>query len=210
MISLISYKQPEIMKRIWTISLILALALAGITCSAGIEYGRSIYDGELSNSGHSWAGYAKHCGEDQFAIRFNFNNLTGGVQANLNLNRSNRYAVGIVDQENGTISTYLFRQKDGKIEHAPGMTISYDPSAIYQVEITHDQGEVQVTIKKIPDESAIKVIDYFDADPLPAGVIDFETLENSSVSLREVAVSCLPPVKEENHNMGVAHFKPPE
>lgn len=198
------------MKRLWAISLILALGLAGIACSAGIEYGRSIYDGELSNSGHSWAGYAKHCGEDQYAIRFNFKNLTGGVQANLNLNDSNRYAVGIIYQENGTIATYLFKQKDGNIEHVPGMTISYDPFAAYQAEISHDKGAIQVTIKKIPDGAAIKAIDYVDADPLPAGAIDFETLENSSVSLREVAVSCIAPAKEKKNNMGVAYFKPPE
>lgn len=197
------------MKRKWTISLILALALAGIMCSDGIEYARSIYDGELSNSGHSWAGYAKQCGEEQFAIGFNLKNLTGGVQANLNLKNSNRYAVGFIDQENGSIATYLFRQKDGNIEHIPGMTIGYDPSATYHVEISSNHGEVQVTVKKIPDDDPIKVIDFYDTDPLPAGAIDFETLENSSVNLREVAVNCEAPVEEETRSMGVGYFKEP-
>jgi hypothetical protein len=197
------------MKKEWTLSLILAMALAGIICSDGFEYSRTIYDGELSDSGHSWAGYAKHCEGDKFALIFSLKNLTGGVQANLNLNDSNRYAVGFINLENGSLATYLFRQEMGNVEHFLGKMINYDPSATYQVEISSGEGEVQVFMAGVQDDEAVKVIDYFDNDPLPAGAIDFETLEHSSVNLREVNVNCEMPTEQETPNLGVGYFKPP-
>jgi hypothetical protein len=196
------------MKKEWMLSLILVIAFAGTTCSYGIEYSRSIYDGELSNSGHSWAGYAKQCGADHFALRFNLKNLTGGVQADLNLNDSNRYAVGFINLENGSLATYLFRQEKGNIEQFPGQIINYSPLATYQVGISFWKGQVQVYMTRIPDGETVQVIDYSDKNPLPAGAIDFETLENSSASLREVAVICEMP-EEENLSLGAGSFKPP-
>jgi hypothetical protein len=197
------------MKKGWTLYVILAIALAGTIFSDGIEYGRTIYDGELSDSGHSWAGYAKQCDGNQLDLRFNLKNLTGGVQANLNLNDSNRYAVGVTNLENGSLATYLFRQEKGNVEHFPGKMINYDPSATYQIEISSGKGEVQVFMMGIQDNETVKVIDYFDTDPLPAGAIDFESLENSSVNLREVAINCKIPLDEEPPNLGVGYFKPP-
>jgi hypothetical protein len=197
------------MKKDLTIILILVVALSGTICSDGIDYGRTIYDGELSNSGHSWTGYAKHCSGDHFALKFNIKNLTGGMQVNLNLNGSNRYAIGFVDLENGSIATNLFRQEKGNVEDFPGKVLDYNPSATYQGEIVSGNARVQVFLGRLLDGDMIKVIDYFDTAPLPSGVIDFETLENSSVQLRNVTVNCEAPMEEKPPSMGVAHFKPP-
>jgi hypothetical protein len=198
------------MRKRLIISLILAVVLAGMICSDGIEYGRTIYDGKLSDSGHSWAGYKERCEGDNFILEFNLNNLTGGVQANLNLNDSNRYAIGFVNLENGSLATYLYREEKENVEHFPGMTIDYDPLATYQVQISSADGEVQVSIRDAKDGKALKVIDYLDADPLPAGAIDFETLENSSARMRNVVLNCEMPAGEEPPNLGVGYFKPPE
>ena len=198
------------MKRVLILSLILSMPLAGAVFSDGIEYGRTIYDGMSPNSNHSWAGYAKQCNGDQFELRFNLGNLIGAVQANLNLNETNRYAIGFSNLENGSLATYLFRQEKENLEHNPGETIEYDPSATYQIEISSGEGEIQVFIKDIDDEEMVKVIDYSDSNPLPSGAIDFESLENSSVNLVEVAISCKEPAEEEDPGLGVGYFKEPE
>lgn len=201
----------ENMKREWSLSLILALILAGMICSAGVEYGRTIYDGKLSDSGHSWAGNTEQCEGDDFILAFDINNLTGGVQANLNLNAPNRYAIGFVNMENGSLATYLYREEKENFEHIPGITIDYDPLLIYHVEISKHKGDVQVSIRGGTDGEALEAIDYHDADPLPPGAIDFETLEKSSVRLSDVIVNCNLPVEEEEEppSMGVGYFKPP-
>jgi len=198
------------MKRVLILSLILSMPLAGAVFSDGIEYGRTIYDGMSPNSNHSWAGYAKQCDGDQFELRFNLGNLTGAVQANLNLNEANRYAIGFSNLENGSLATYLFRQEKENLEHNPGEIIEYDPSATYQIEISSGEGEIQVFIKDILDEETVKVMDYSDSQPLPPGAIDFESLENSSVNLGEVAISCKEPAEEEDPSLGVGYFKEPE
>ena len=197
------------MKRVWMLTLILSMPLAGAVNSDGIEYGRTIYDGMSPDSNHSWAGYAKQCDGNQFELRFNLGNLIGVMQANLNLNDSNRYAIGFSNLENGSLATYLFRQEKENLEHNPGKAIEYDPSATYQIEISSGEGEIQVFIKDINDEEMVKVIDYSDSNPLPSGAIDFESLENSSVNLGEVAISCKEPAEEENLSLGVGYFKEP-
>ena len=198
------------MKRKWSLSLILVIAVAGTICSAGIEYNRTIYDGEIPHSGHSWAGYAKHCELNNFTLRFNLKNLTGGVQANINLNGSNRYAIGFVNLGNGSLATYLFKQEKGKEKLFPGSVTIYDPSSTYLVEISSVNGEILVSMGEAQNGGMTRAIDYFDPKPLPSGLIDFETLENSSAKLRNVAVDCGVPVKKEQPSMGVGYFKPPD
>lgn len=199
------------MRKSLMILLIPALILVGMICSTGIEYVRTIGDGKLSDSGHSWAGFKESCDGNNFVLEFNLSNLTGGVQANLNLNATNRYAIGFVNMENGSLATYLYREEMDSIEHYPGLTVPYDPLAVYRVEISSAEGRVQVNIRNVQEDEAHSVIEYEDADPLPAGAIDFETLENSSARMQNIILNCeIAEVEEEAPNLGVAYFKPPE
>lgn len=206
--NLILVKGAENMKIGCVLFIIIAIISIWSISSAEIDYGRTIYDSILPNSGHSLAGYSGYCAE-KFDFEFTFSNLTGGMHANLNLNGSNRYAIGFINLDNGSLATYLFRQEMGQIKHFSGNTIYYDPSKTYHVEIISEGGDVQAFMKGIQDANATKVIDYFDENSLPPGEIDLETLENSSVQFNQVAINCEKPGKEKLPNLGVGYFKPP-
>ncbi len=196
------------MNRKYILLIILAITSVWPISLASVDYGRTIYDGTLPNSGHGWANYSNQC-KEKFYFEFNFNNLTGGMQANLNVNGSNRYAIGFINLGNSSLATYLFRQEKEKITYIPGKTISYHPSETYHVEAIFRERNLQALIKGVQDLNSIKIIDYSDNDPLPLGVIDLETLENSSVQFSGFTINCEEPEREKLPNLGIGYFKRP-
>lgn len=197
------------MRKLSIILIILLFILIEIIYSSGIEYGRTIEDGRLSDSGHSWAGFGERCDGD-FFLDFDLSNLTGGVQANLHLNATSRYAIGFINMGNGSLFSYLYREENKSIEHLPGQSIDYNPLAVYYVEISSAEGGVEVKVRDAKQGEAYNVIDYQDADPLPAGGIDLETLENSSAKLQNITLNCeIGEEEEEPPDLGVGYFKPP-
>jgi hypothetical protein len=206
--------------------IILALGLFCMTSSAMVLHGMSIYDGKLSNSGHSWMGYGKDktCRDGPFFLNFKVDSLQGGFQANINMIQNKRYAIGFINLQNGSLSIYLFKEHEDQtkdfLEERLFPLTYYPTSAAYMenlpstaaellVRIENDQGHIQVFVSR-PDQEILRpLIDYIDDDPLPPGNIDFETLENSSAHLSEVVTSCSSPMEESNY-MGATHFKEPD
>jgi hypothetical protein len=197
----------------------LAMALpVGESNSSPTLYGLSIYDGELADSGHSWAGYGKSCERNTYTLSFRIENLIGGMNANLDLAEGSRYAIGFIKMENGSLATYLFKESDHDAledlfsgrsvisTSAKGSKIadteSQNKQAEYDVDIIFNRGNIKVFVCAAgEDEGADPVIDYYDPSPLSPGAIDFENLEGSSVQLRSVLLDCSSAEDEE---------KPPE
>jgi hypothetical protein len=197
------------MKKDYILIIIFAAIISAWPISlASVDYSQAVNDGMLPNSGHIWGTYSKQC-EDKFDFEFNFNNLTGGIQADLNVKGSNRYAIGFINLENGSLATYLFRQDEAQIKQFPGKAINYTPSETYHVEAIFDEGDIRAFINGVQDANATTFIDYLDDNPLPLGEIDLETLGNSSVQFSDPVINCEKPGKEKTPNLGVGYFKPP-
>lgn len=189
------------------------------------EDGWTASDGELVGAGHSWAGYDKSCGDGPLALRFKIKSLVGGMHANINVNGPDRYAVGLNNTGDGLLSTYLFKQEGETVppstERLLGEPVAYSQTQEYLVEILSNDGQVQVFVYEADQEDGaqLPVIDYLDPDPLPAGRIDFESLDGSLVHLSNVSVICPLPtmdgeteskVSEETINLGDIHFERPD
>ena len=179
-------------------------------------------DSELIATGAGWAGYGKSCDSELFTLRFKLENLKGRMNANINMNGSDSYAIGFVNNGNGSLNAYLAKRKaneplSSRPQSAGGSKIlnqtqvTYDPSQKYQVEIVHQRGNIQVLFYKAdPNLGGISpMIDYYDFYPLAPGKIDFETIEDSSVRISEITVVCSPEKEEESKSLGVGYFKKP-
>lgn len=196
------------------IIIILCLAVWGYaSCysSKGLEInnGPSIDKGDENSSnepvdsGHSWAGYGRSCGAGPFTLKFNLENLIGGFQANINMNGMDRYAIGFINNNNNSLSTYILRQKSEipssatkespvKSEKYGQTQIAYDKTQTYQVLIDSKDGHIQLFINKVNQKigSEAPIFDYYDKDPLPPGKIDFETFEKSYAKLSKIYTNC--------------------
>jgi hypothetical protein len=178
--------------------------------------GWTIQDDNLVGKGYGSASYRESCEEGSQTLQFILRSLEGGLQANININGSNHYTVGFINNENGSLSTYLLRQA-GKvfpsmIQNFPGRSIPYNMTQEYLVNITSKNQRIQVYLNKAEQKSAamMPVIDYYDSNPLPPGKIAFETLNDSIAWLNNVEVICLPPpTDEETPNLGLGYFKRP-
>jgi len=186
------------------------------------EDGWTASDGELVGTGHSWARYDKSCGDGPLALRFKIKSLVGGMHANINVNGPDRYAVGLNNTGDGLLSTYLFKQEGETVppstERLPGEPVAYSQTQEYQVDILSNNGQVQVFVHEADQEgrAQLPVIDYLDPDPLPAGRIDFEALNESLVHLSNILVICPSPGEiepnelEETPNLGDIYFERPD
>ncbi|MDD4775864.1 MAG: S8 family serine peptidase, partial [Syntrophomonas sp.] len=157
--------------------------------------------------GSHWADYGKECDEGQFTIGFMFEALKGGFQVNTNMVGNKRYATGFLNNRNGSLSVYIFKEyEDGSQKTLIERLVDYSPSAIVPVVIKYDLGHFQVFFKQMDEELSQPFIDYTDSNPLPSGKIDFESLKDSSVNLSNVVTICSsslePPV-----TMGAIHFE---
>jgi hypothetical protein len=87
--------------------------------------------GKDPDSGHSWKGYGKKCDEGQFTIGFMFEALKGGFQVNTNMVGNKRYATGFLNNGNGSLSVYIFKEyEDGSQKALIERLVDYSPSAI--------------------------------------------------------------------------------
>jgi len=205
----------------------LAMALpVGESNSSPTLNGLSIYDGKLADSGHSWAAYGKSCEENAYTLSFRIESLIGGMNANLDLAESSRYAIGFIKMKNGSLATYLFKQSDqGAIEEFfPGRPVispstkgsrivdteSQNKQTEYDVDIIFDRRNIKVFVFAVGEnEGADPVIDYIDPNPLSPGAIDFENLEGSSAQLRSVLLDCSSAEDEEKPpDLGEGYFEP--
>ena len=111
-----------------------------------------------------------------------------------------------------TLSTFILKYvgETEAPEKFAGNSIPYDPTKEHQVSIISREGHIQVYIERIEEAektvireidgemmegkiSALQqVIDYADPDPLPPGIIDFETLEGAYVELYDLVLTCRP------------------
>jgi hypothetical protein len=188
---------------------------------SSIKEGDANPDEKPIDSGNSWAGYGKSCGKGPFTLKFNLESLIGGIHASINMNGSDRYAIGLINDNNSSLSTYIIKQKSEiisstrkqslvKSEKYNQTQIAYDRTQTYQVEIVSKDGRIQVFINNADQKMGVQipVIDYYDPDPLPPGKIDFETFENSSAKLRKIFTNCSAPTSKKPPNLGVGYFEP--
>jgi len=120
--------------------------------------------------------------------------------------------VALIPSADYTLSTFIYKYvgETEAPEKFAGNSIPYDPTKEHQVSIISREGHIQVYIERIEEAektvireidgemmegkiSALQqVIDYADPDPLPPGIIDFETLEGAYVELYDLVLTCRP------------------
>jgi len=155
----------------------------------------------------SWADYGKECDEGQFTIGFMFEALKGGFQVNTNMVGNKRYVTGFLNNGNGSLSVYIFKEyEDGSQKTLIERLVDYSPSAIVPVVIKYDLGHFQVFFNRMDEELSQPFIDYTDSSPLPSGKIDFESLKDSSVNLSNVVTICSSSLVQPV-SMGIIHFE---
>jgi len=135
----------------------------------------------LSGSGHTWAGLEQGMNWSDYSFKFRLKLLTGTVHVNFRLSDIEgfrRYFVGFnsdglyLNRQNGELFTELAES-------------SHDT-------LLNEWQEVEIVVK----DARIQVIvdgklslDYIDSNPLRAGTVAFETLEDSRVYIDEIIVS---------------------
>ena len=120
--------------------------------------------------------------------------------------------VALIPSADYTLSTFIYKYvgETEAPEKFAGNSIPYDPTKEHQISIISREGHIQVYIERIEEAektvireidgemmegkiSALQqVIDYADPDPLPRGIIDFETLEGAYVELYDLVLTCRP------------------
>lgn len=182
-----------------------------------LDNGWTINESELIGKGHSWATYENSCREGPLTLKFKLKSLKGGLHTNINVEGADRYAIGFFSNENGSLSVYLFKQV-GAIpptfaEYIQGQYLIDDTTQEHQVDIISQSERIQVYIYRLGETSevALPVIDFIDQDPLPAGGIAFESLNDSIAKIYDVEVICpsLYSEKEELPNLGIGYGERP-
>ncbi len=210
-------------------SAVLASALAAPPedCDDGTsspEKGWTSCDGEIIGAGEgSFTAYNESC-EGPLILKFRLKDLSGGMHVNVNVSGQNRYAIGLKSEDDGLLSTYIFREA-GTVpspeEWVAGEPVAYNHTQEYEVEILSYNGEIRVMFNEPDHETGgpFPAIDYLDPDPLPPGRIDFEALNGTFVRFSNVTVVCPSPTTEEdaaseepegNLDLGVGYFERPE
>ena len=170
-------------------------------------------DGNLTGRGAGWAGYNESCGEGDLNLSFNLERLEGEMRANININGTDRYAIGfrkaMVGEFTYTIQPYVLKMVGETIESDErGITKSYYSSNIYQITIISkitmaDSAAISRRIRTIevyiedmglPRLGSKPLISYTDSDPLPPGGVDFESLEGGAyVEIYDIVLTCPSP-----------------
>jgi hypothetical protein len=171
---------------------------------------------ELVAIGRGRAYYKDACAENAQTIKFRLKSLIGELQSNINIRGSDRYVIGFFNDENGLLSTYLFKQVGNpppSKDYYRGRSIIYNSTEEFQVDFISLNNRVQTFIYKPgqrPEETQ-PVIDYYDPDPLLQGGIAFESLNDSKVRLNDFEVFCPLPYTEEEEplDLGPINFKRP-
>lgn len=156
---------------------------------------------ELIGSGNGQALYKRPCKEGALKLSFKLREINGILNANINGIGQNRYTISILNNDNGTLSTYLttYNAGAGRLNrNAPaiirGATILFDPTLDNMIRITYNNGQIQVSYFPTIYSQEETVIDYFDEDPLSAGNVSFDLPGNPdlycSARIYDVVVNC--------------------
>ena len=154
-----------------------------------LEPGWAVDIGNLNGSGHHFATYTRgNWGKQPFTLKFTLNQLSGGLHVNIfargHDNGLDRYAIGLRKIDNSTLYAYLFKQiVNPSGGNAVEGTFSVDFNRTYTVEISSDNGTIQVYVYKTQVGSGsalLPLLSYTDNSPLEPGTISFETLDDSS------------------------------
>jgi hypothetical protein len=184
-----------------------------------MENGWKAVEGDLVGSGPSRASYVDSCKTESQTFKFNLKSLQGELHTEININGSNLYAIGFVNNGNGSISTYLIKQMGSvspagiENETIPGQSMRYDHTQEYLAEIVSKNGRIQVYLseKGLRSADLIPLIDYSDPTPLSPGDIAFEILQDSNARINEMDIICssASSTRTKAPDLGVGHFKRP-
>lgn len=173
----------------------------------------------LINTGQGEAIYAKPCGEGPLKFSFMLKRLDGTLNANININGSNRYIISIRNNGNGTLSTYLIRSTGASrsleasragYSQIRGQNLIYESGGDQLITITFNEGRILVT-SEIIDLAPQTAINYIDENPLPSGSVGFENpggIEFSQIEINDIVVSC-PSQNMHQPELGIGYFKRP-
>jgi|WetSurMetagenome_2_1015567.scaffolds.fasta_scaffold18592_3 hypothetical protein len=184
-----------------------------------LDNGWSITEDDLIGKDQGRAVYAEFCQMPSVTFEFNLKSLRGGLEADINANGSSFYAIGLTNNGNGTLSSYLIRQaeqlssSEAISENVSGLSVPYNSTQTYQVKIAATKGRIRVYLSEmnLPSVDAVKLIDYYDPNPLPPGLTAFQILPDSEARLNRVNIICSSPSSEnaKSPNLGVGYFKRP-
>ncbi|MHC1744763.1 MAG: PASTA domain-containing protein [Syntrophobacteraceae bacterium] len=150
-----------------------------------LESNWEITENRLTARGAGWARY--HNGSwENLVLSFVFNASNKGLQANIRLSDKGRYGVGFSPQR-GFLTVYLFKETVAKGPNsfrnlAKGRIPTRGSPRGLRVEISARDDRIAVSVNGKPALSAR------DPEPLPAGIIGFESLKDSQAFVDDVMV----------------------
>jgi len=159
-----------------------------------LERGWTVESGQLIGREHHWARYeGDEWSGDRLMLRFALSSLKGRLHANFLDGDAGRYYVGI--GSDGRIVDQLYLKKQygpGRfvdLAEAPPLRILVTPRKPLIVTITCDGGRIDVSI------DGKSVLRYADRQPLPAGIVAFETLEETFAVIDNVEIAGFLPAR---------------
>ena len=179
-----------------------------------LENGWSYADGELVGTGAGQAIYKESCSAPSQTVTFDLLSLQGELQAQININGSNLYALSFKDNGDGYLNVSLARQDGLELtDVASAPPVAYDSARELHAEIVFLKGRIQAYLSEGSAQSSelMKIIDYYDPDSLPTGKVAFETQTDSMARLSNINIICKAqsssPAK--TPSLGVGFFKRP-
>jgi len=148
--------------------------------------------GALNGYGHVWAVYEKgfHWGESGiYTYRIRFAYLEGGLNVNLQVGETGRYAIELQDMD-GRLHVGLLREYPSRefveviAPRDTGYALTDRPDG-FAVEVRAGENRIEVTLEGHDHNPALT---FKEPDPLPPGTLAFETYENSATQITKVEV----------------------
>jgi hypothetical protein len=213
-------------------------AMQGWQLENGWTINRTAEGYEFIALGQGQATNEKTCQEGVLSLSFRLKKLTGLLNANININGSNRYTISFLNNGNGSLSTNLTKNTGiygiaasllsrevvaprvspvgaatARIppERIQGQNVPYVPYQEYLIKVTSYAGQILVTYQLGRSEPQT-VINYLDENPLPFGKTGFDTPRDinitNEVQIYDVRVVC-PLQNMEPPSLGIGYFKRP-
>ena len=148
--------------------------------------------GALNGYGHVWAVYEKgfHWGESGiYTYRIRFAYLEGGLNVNLQVGETGRYAIELQDMD-GRLHVGLLREYPSRefveviAPRDTGYALADRPDG-FAVEVRAGENRIEVTLEGHDHNPTLT---FKEPDPLPPGTLAFETYENSATQITKVEV----------------------
>lgn len=132
----------------------------------------------LRGEGHSWARLQSGREWSDYIIRARLKLFNGGIHCNFRVSEEGRYFVGFAEH-----GVYLNKETPwGKFQELGAHATPLQHDAWYDIEIRGVRGIIQVYVDDVP------VLEVEDENPLFAGSIAFETIEDSFAFIDNVEV----------------------